>query len=60
MGANALPLDTIGTVTIPISLGTFTCKQDFIVGTNLIPCILGADFLSAQMAAIMARMEHSH
>lgn len=35
VGANGLSLDIMGTVSIPISLGTFTCKQNFIVATNL-------------------------
>ena len=53
VGANGLPLDIMGQVQLPISIGTFDCKQSFLVVRKLtVLCLLGADFLRDQAAII--------
>ena len=56
VGANGLPLEVVGQVTVAISVGGFTCEQRFVVVRNpTVDCVLGADFLSDQAAIIDCR-----
>ena len=53
LAANGLPLEVIGQVTVPVSLGEFRAEQKFTVVRNLtVDCILGADFLVEHGAVI--------
>ena len=44
-GANGLPLQIIGQVTLKVSIGHITCQQKFIVANTLaVECVLGSGF----------------
>ena len=63
VGADGLPLEVVGQVTVPVSLGDFQTSQEFTVVKSLTAdCILGADFLvkhSAIVLFVIARgMQH--
>ena len=46
VGANGTPLDVVGKVQVPVSLGLFNAEEEFTVTQNLtVNCLLGADFL---------------
>ena len=48
VGANGAPLDVVGHITLPVSIGNFTTKQAFVVVNALtVDCLLGADYLVA-------------
>ena len=48
IGANGSPLDVVGQITMPVSIGNFTTKQVFVVVNTLaVDCLLGADYLVA-------------
>ena len=56
VAADGLPLDVIGRVVVPVSLGQFNADQEFIVVERLsVECILGADFLVKHGAVIDCR-----
>ena len=53
LAVNGLPLEVIGQVTVPVSLGECRAEQKFTVVQNLtVACILGADFLLEHGAVI--------
>ena len=53
IGANGLPLDVVGHVTLPVAIGDLNAQQDFVVVKNLsVDCLLGTDFLTAHKAVI--------
>ena len=48
VGANGSPLDVIGRVNIPITIGDFVNTHSFVVVRKLtVDCLLGVDFLNA-------------
>ena len=48
IGANGAPLDVVGQITMPVSIGNFTTEQVFVVVNALtVDCLLGADYLVA-------------
>ena len=48
IGANGSPLDVLGQITMPVSIGNFTTEQVFVVVNTLaVDCLLGADYLVA-------------
>ena len=56
VGADGLPLEVVGQVTVPVSLGDFQTSQEFTVVKSLTAnCILGADFLVKHSAVIDCR-----
>ena len=53
VAADGVPLEVLGQVVIPVTLGTFRAEQKFVVVHNLtVDCILGADFLMEHGAII--------
>ena len=53
VAADGLPLEVVGQVTLPVSLGNFKADQEFTVVQSLtVDCILGADFLVKHCAVI--------
>ena len=53
VAADGVPLEVLGQVVIPVTLGTFRAEQKFVVVRNLtVDCILGADFLMEHGAII--------
>ena len=47
VGANGMPLEVIGRVTLLVKLGDFQADQEFTVVRNLsVDCLLGANFLT--------------
>ena len=53
VAADGLPLEVVGRVVIPVSLGQFKADQEFTVVERLsVGCILGADFLVKHGAVI--------
>ena len=53
IGANGSPLDMIGQVKIPVTIGSFHTEQVFtVVKTLTVDCLLGSDFLIAQEVVI--------
>ena len=53
LAVNRLPLEVIGQVTVPVSLGECRAEKKFTVVKNLtVACILGADFLLEHGAVI--------
>ena len=56
VGANGTPLDVIGKVKLPVTLGSFSAEEEFIVARNLtVDCLLGADFLKKHGAVMDCR-----
>ena len=56
IGADGLPLEVVGKVTLPVSLDRFQAQQEFTVVRFLTAdCILGADFLVKHGAVIDCR-----
>ena len=56
VAADGLPLEVVGHIGIPISLGKFGADNEFTVVKNLsVECILGADFLVRHDAVIDCR-----
>ena len=47
IGANGAPLDVMGQITMPVSIGNFTTEQVFVVNALTVDCLLGADYLVA-------------
>ena len=46
VAANGIPLDVLGKVKLPVTLGSFSAEEEFTVTRNLtVDCLLGADFL---------------
>ena len=46
VGANGSPLDMVGQVKIPVTIGRFSTEQVFtVVNTLTVDCLLGSDFL---------------
>ena len=53
IGANGLPLNVVGHVTLPVAIGDFNAQQKFVVVKNLsVDCLLGTDFLTAHKVVI--------
>ena len=53
VAANGFPLEVVGNVVIPVSLGQFKADQEFtVVERLLVGCILGSDFLVKHGAVI--------
>ena len=53
VGANGMPLDVVGKVKFPVTLGPFSAEEEFTVTQNLIvDCLLGADFLKKHGAVM--------
>ena len=53
--ADSLPLEVVGNVTVPVSLGNFKVHQEFTVVKNLsVEGILGTDFLVHHSAVMKA------
>ena len=56
VGADGLPLDVVGQVVAPVSLGEFQAVHEFTVVRSLTTdCILGADFLTKHGAVMVCR-----
>jgi len=56
VGADGLPLDVVGQVVAPVSLGEFQAVHEFTVVRSLTTdCILGADFLTKHGAVMDCR-----
>eukprot|EP00731_Ephydatia_muelleri_P009263 Em0004g1601a len=54
VGANGSPLDVIGRVNIPITIGDFVNTHSFVVVRKLtVDCLLGVDFLITQYGAVI-------
>ena len=48
-----MPLDVVGKVKFPVTLGPFSAEEEFTVTQNLIvDCLLGADFLKKHRAVM--------
>ena len=53
VGANGSPLDVVGQIKIPVSIGTFKTDQVFVVVSKLtVDCLLGVDYLIANEVII--------
>jgi len=53
VGANGSPLDVVGQVKIPVSIGTIKTEQVFVVVSKLtVDCLLGVDYLLANEVII--------
>ena len=53
VNVNGIPLDVRGQITLVVSIGSFTCEQEFTVIHDLtVDCLLGADFLKKHGAVI--------
>ena len=53
VAANGSPLDVVGCVKLPVSIGSFCTTEDFIVTRQLtVDCLLGAKFLRRHKAVI--------
>ena len=53
VGANGMPLDVVGKVKFPVTLGPFSAEEEFTVTQNLtVDCLLGADFLKKHGAEL--------
>ena len=53
VGANGSPLDMVGQVKIPVTIGRFSTEQVFtVVNTLTVDCLLGSDFLISQEVLI--------
>ena len=53
VGANGSPLDMVGQVKIPVTIGRFSTEQVFtVVNTLTADCLLGSDFLISQEVLI--------
>ena len=47
VGANGIPLDVLGTVTLALSIGVVSVEHTFVVARQLtVDCLLGMDFLA--------------
>ena len=54
--ANSMPLPTLGTIKMPVRLGSFVAAAEFIVCEKLaVPLILGADYSDRFVEAIHPR-----